>query len=175
MTAQKTKILLDADVIIHFFKGGKLSMLPGILPEYQFVLLDVVKREIPLIMMLELDRLITVDKTVAEVQFGATPGEVKEYARLTSADGLVLGRGESACMVYCRYHKDVLASSNLKDVTDYCNEHNITYLTTVDLLFYAIQHSLITKEEALQFIKKVVSLGSRLPEVDFDLYTCDKL
>lgn len=175
MTAQKNKILLDADVIIHFFKGGKLSMLPRILPEYQFVLLDVVKREIPLIMMLEMDRLITVDKTIAEVQFGATSGEVKEYARLTSADGLALGRGESACMVYCRYHNDVLASSNLKDVTDYCNEHNIKYLTTVDLLFYAIQHSLMSKEEALRFIKKVVSLGSRLPEVDFDLYTCDKL
>ncbi|MBP5693779.1 MAG: hypothetical protein J6W86_08775 [Bacteroidales bacterium] len=175
MTAQKNKILLDADVIIHFFKGGKLSMLPRILPEYQFVLLDVVKREIPLIMMLEMDRLITVDKTIAVVQFGATSGEVKEYARLTSADGLALGRGESACMVYCRYHNDVLASSNLKDVTDYCNEHNIKYLTTVDLLFYAIQHSLMSKEEALRFIKKVVSLGSRLPEVDFDLYTCDKL
>ena len=175
MTAQKTKILLDADVIIHFFKGGKLSILPRILSDYQFILLDVVKREIPLVMMNELNRLITADKSVLEIQFGASSGELKEYARLTSANGLALGKGESACMVYCLYHKDVLASSNLKDITDYCKEHNITYLTTVDLLFYAIRFKLMTKEEANQFIKKVVSLGSRLPEVDFDLYTCDKL
>lgn len=61
MTAQKTKILLDADVIIHFFKGGKLSILPRILSDYQFILLDVVKREIPLVMMNELNRLITAE------------------------------------------------------------------------------------------------------------------
>lgn len=30
---KKTKIVLDADVIIHFAKGGKLEMLPRILPE----------------------------------------------------------------------------------------------------------------------------------------------
>lgn len=34
MPEKKIKIVLDADVIIHFSKGGKLSLLPKIFPEY---------------------------------------------------------------------------------------------------------------------------------------------
>lgn len=34
MTA-KTKIVLDADVIIHFVKAGQFSLLLDIFPEYQ--------------------------------------------------------------------------------------------------------------------------------------------
>lgn len=44
--AKKIKIVLDTDVIIHFAKGEMLSMLPSIFPEYQFVVLDIVKSEI---------------------------------------------------------------------------------------------------------------------------------
>ena len=37
MTA-KTKIVLDADVIIHFVKAGQFSLLLDIFPEYQYLL-----------------------------------------------------------------------------------------------------------------------------------------
>lgn len=130
---KKTKIVLDADVIIHFAKGGKLEMLPRILPE------------------------------------------MKEFARLISKDGLALGRGESACMVYCLYHHDVVGSSNTKDVTAYCDEKGITYLTTCDFLYYAIQRGLMTKAEADAFITEVRSMGSFPPIVDFDTYVCTKV
>ena len=96
---KKTKIVLDADVIIHFAKGGRLDMLPRILPEYQLMVLDVVKKEIPLLLMTLLQKVISQDKTMVEDVFGKTAGERKEYARLISKDGLALGRGESACMV----------------------------------------------------------------------------
>lgn len=43
-----------------------------------------------------------------------------------------LGKGESACMIYCRDNRDVLGSSNLKDIKEYCSKNNITYLTTLD-------------------------------------------
>ena len=46
MAGQIIKIVLDADVIIHFSKVGKLKLLPKIIPDYQFLVLDVVKREI---------------------------------------------------------------------------------------------------------------------------------
>lgn len=42
MKSEKVKILLDADVVIHFIKGGCLSLLPDILPAYQFAILDIV-------------------------------------------------------------------------------------------------------------------------------------
>ena len=172
---KKTKIVLDADVIIHFAKGGKLDMLPKILPEYQFMVLDVVKKELPLLIMSVLQKAISQDKTVVEEVGGKTAGEAKEYARLISKDGLALGRGESACMVYCLYHHDVVGSSNTKDVTAYCEEKGITYLTTCDFLYYAIQRGLMTKAEADAFIAEVRSMGSFPPVVDFDTYVCTKI
>lgn len=169
------KIVLDADVIIHFTKGGKLDMLPRILPEYQFIVLDVVKKEIPILVMSALQKCIAQDKTIVEEVFGKSKGELKEFARLISKDGLGLGRGESACMVYCLYHHDVVGSSNTKDVTDYCDKNGIVYLTTSDFLYYAIKRGLMTKEEADAFITDVRSMGSFPPAVDFDKYVCTKL
>lgn len=46
MEEKKTKIVLDADVIIHFAKGGLLHLLPSIFPEHQFIVLDIVMSEI---------------------------------------------------------------------------------------------------------------------------------
>lgn len=43
---QKTKIVLDADVIIHFMEASSLSLLPAIFPEYDYILLDVVYNEL---------------------------------------------------------------------------------------------------------------------------------
>ena len=33
----KAKIVLDADVLIHFSKAERLSLLPEILPEYEYI------------------------------------------------------------------------------------------------------------------------------------------
>ena len=175
MANNKTKIVLDADVIIHFAKGGRLSLLPRILPEFQYLVLDVVKREIPQLLLFELERIIKQDKTIQEETFGSSPGEIKEYARLIDKKGPALGKGESSCLVYCRYHNDVVGSSNTKDVTDYCAEHGITYLTTNDFLYYAIKRGLMTAIEAECFVKDVRSKGSYPPIEDFNTYFCNKI
>ena len=175
MTGKKTKIVLDADVIHHFVKGGRLSLLPKIFPEFQYIVLDIVKKELPLLILSELDRQISLRKDIKEEVFGKDPAEKKEYFRLTSLNGLCLGRGESACMVYCRFHDDVVGSSNTKDIKQYCQEHGIIFLTTNDFLFYAIKRGLISKGEADKFIRKVISMGSNPPIVDFDKYNCNKI
>lgn len=46
MAVEKVKIVLDADVIIHFSKGGLLSLLPQIFPEYEYIVLDKVYDEL---------------------------------------------------------------------------------------------------------------------------------
>ena len=51
----KVKIVLDADVIIHFTKGGILHLLPDFLPGYEFIVLDIVHNEIPQILLSTLD------------------------------------------------------------------------------------------------------------------------
>jgi len=165
--AKKIKIVLDTDVIIHFAKGEMLSMLPSIFPEYQFVVLDIVKSEIKRPLLTQLERQISVLGNITEVAFGDTPEERREYFRLTSR-AVGLGRGESACMVYCLYHHDVVGSSNLKDIKEYCKRNGIAYLTTCDFLWYAWKRGMMTEDEIRVFVDRVKSAESILPE-DFDV------
>lgn len=171
MTA-KTKIVLDADVIIHFVKAGQFNLLLNIFPEYQYLILDVVYDEVTVNKTTKtlIDNTLRVfSNRIANIKF-APKGESRlEYARLRSK--LLLGKGESACMVYCRDNYDVLGSSNLKDIKEYCSENQITYLTTVDFLYYAFVRKKMTKKEVNAFIKDVIAKGSNLPEVDIERYT----
>ena len=162
MAVIKTKIVLDADVIILFAKGGLLSLLPRIFPEYEYIVLDIVYKEVKQHILNQLNNQIKFFKNIREVTFGLT-------------DVMGLGRGESACMVFCRYNHDVIGSSNLRDIVAYCEKHEIVYLTTIDFLFYGIQRKVITKDQANEFITTVNSMGSRVPQVDFDTYICSKI
>lgn len=67
---------------------------------------------------------------MTSVRFSPKGESVREYALLLRT----LGKGESACMVYCRDNRDVLGSSNLRDIKEYCARNGITYLTTLDSL-----------------------------------------
>ena len=173
MAERKIKIVLDADVIIHFAKGEMLSSLPMVFPECEFVVLDIVRQEVKQPTLSQLQNQMAFLRNIKEVTFGETMEQRKEYARLTSVVGL--GRGESACMVYCRFHNDVVGSSNLRDITDYCEEHQITYLTTTDFLYYGIIRGVWTKADADKFIAQVNDSGSKVPVVDFDTFVCDKM
>lgn len=165
MATIKTKIVLDADVIIHFVKGEQFSLLLDIFPEYQYIMLDVVYDEVTIHRLTKTQ----IDNTLqffpgklATVKFDPKGDSRREYAILRST----LGKGESACMVYCRDNNDVLGSSNLRDIREYCERNMITYLTTLDFLYYAYTRGKMSKEEVDAFIAVVVSKGSKLPVVD---------
>lgn len=74
----------------------------------------------------------------------------------------IRGEGERACLLYCKYYKHIIASSNTKDIVPFCKEFSIAYLTTLDILTVAIDRKKITKIEANQCIKKILSNGSYL-------------
>ena len=131
------------------------------------MVLDIVKSEIKRPLLTQLERQISVLGNITEVAFGDTPEERREYFRLTSR-AVGLGRGESACMVYCLYHHDVVGSSNLKDIKEYCKRNGIAYLTTCDFLWYAWKRGMMTEDEIRAFVDRVKSAESILPE-DFDV------
>ena len=162
---EKVKIILAADVLLHFAKGGRLSMLPEILPEYEHVVLNVVYDEIKSIQN-QLDNQILFLKNISKEAFNPTSEMLVEYARLLQT----FGKGESACMAYCRYTQNVIGSSNLKDIKAYCEKQQITYLTTIDFLYYGIKRGKMSVEECEQFVRDVVEKGSKLPMVDFEQY-----
>lgn len=168
----KIQIVLDADVIIHFAQGGYLHLLPKVISDCSFVVLSVVRNELRPDTKKLLDNHIYYLKNIRLIDYNPVGDERREFARLISISGLCLGKGESACMAYARYHNHVVGSSNLRDIKDYCSEFGISYLTTLDFLYYAFRAGLMTKEDIEEFVQKVRNSGSILPEMDIDTYYC---
>lgn len=158
--SDKVKVVLDSDVIIHFIKGDCLSLLPQILPAYSFIILDVVyEKELASSHRVILQNIVGLLKTISIVCWNPGREERQEFFKLQKKFGL----GESAAMAYCNYHHDVLASSNLKDILEYCNENEITYFTTMDFLYQAMYKGVMSENECDEFIAKVLARDSKLP------------
>ena len=170
MTQPKTKIVLDADVIIHFMKAERFALLPNILPEYEHLILDVVYDELAKHPQTKsfIDKYLHFFPKIRKETFAPKGESIKEYFQLQRT----LGKGESACMVYCKEHRDVLGSSNLRDIKTYCEQNGITYLTTLDFLYYAYCRKKMTAEECSAFMQAVNAAGSRLPIIDITRYSC---
>ena len=171
MKLRKTKIVLDADVIIHFMEADCFSLLPAIFPEYEYLILDVVYHEIAKNSQTKnfIDKYLHFFSKLRVETFVPKGESMKEYFLLQRT----LGKGESACMVYCKDTRDVLGSSNLNDIQRYCSENRIIYLKTLDFLYYAYCRGKMTEQECLVFMRAVNNAGSKLPVVDITRYTCN--
>lgn len=166
--AKKTKIVVDSDVLIHFAKGDSLSLLPSIFPEYQSIILSNVYDEVKSLQV-QLDNQMRFLKNITLETFAPTGDMLLEYAKLSDT----FGDGESACMAYCKFSHDVVGSSNLKDIRKYCKDNGITYISTVDFLYYAYRRKVMTAKQCNDFIQKVRSNGSILPNLDIEKYVCE--
>lgn len=162
---ENVRIVLDADVLIHFAKAGRLSILPTILPEYEHVVLSTVYEEVKTIRQ-QLDNQIQLLRNIKLEPFTPTGQMRREYAILLSR----FGKGESACMAYCRFTNNVIGSSNLRDIKEYCKAQQIVYLTTLDFLYYAFTRKKMTAEECKEFIVTVNANGSKIPVADIKTY-----
>ena len=167
MSKKNVKIVVDSDVLIHFAKGGVLSLLPGIFLEYQYVILKNVYDEVRTLHT-QLDNQIHFLKNIVLEEFAPTGEMLLEYANLRNT----FGDGESACMAYCKFNHDVVGSSNLKDIKEYCNAHGITYVTTLDFLYYAFKRDILTADECNKIIQTVRTHGSKLPDMTIGEYSC---
>jgi len=156
------KLILDADVLIHFIKGDLIFSLPKIIPN-ELLILDKVYDEITQRRSKEIiDRFIILP-IVSIIDFPEDLQYIEEYAFLTSERGHNLDKGESACLVYARFNDDVLASSNLSDIKRYCSFHKIEYVTTIDLLIFGSENGTLSNQDCNIFIQTVRSKGSKLP------------
>jgi len=167
-------ILIDSDVISHFITGGLITLLPKIFP-YPIKILDKVYAEIIRMPGRKADVENLLDlKLMEKIPFPEENPEVKkEYLHIKKL--MFKGDGEAACLAVVRYSKDILASSNLKDIASYCKMHQISYLTTMDFLCQAVKDSLISEKDADDFIKKVIGSGSRLPVKSWKEFTCREI
>lgn len=87
----------------------------------------------------------------------------KEFARIKREKPLI-GDGERACMAVALYRENVVASSNFRDVAPYCNEHNILYLGTLDILSIAVRKGIYDENRCDAFIQDALKFNkARFP------------
>jgi len=167
MSKQAVNILLDADVMIHFVKGDRISVLIALFPR-RMVLLDRVDEELKNNKLVSVitENLIRIG-SLTVVPFPSRDMKVvKEYAQLIKTKG----KGESACLAFCRHHSHIIASSNLSDIRDYCEEHQVAYLTTMDILCIALHRKVLSEQECDTFIQAVRASNSKLPDMRITQY-----
>ena len=155
-------IIIDADVISHFITGSLIIQLPHIFP-FKIMMLDKVYAELERLpkRKCEIDHLLNLG-LIQLLPFPEDNIEVKkEYAHIKKF--MFKGDGEAACLAVVRHSKDILASSNLKDIAFYCKLHGIQYLTTMDFLCEALRLNIFTENQCDEFILKVKNAGSKLP------------
>ncbi len=157
MNNQPKTILLDCDVVSHFITNNCLSDLFIILAPHKCVMLDYVYNEATKQSFRKsiIDSLITKgDLTLME--FPHADFSIKqEFARIKKLNYLI-GDGERACMAVARHTKDVIASSNFRDIAPYCTANNIYYLGTLDILLLAVSKDIYDESTCDIFIQQAI-------------------
>jgi hypothetical protein len=133
----------------------------------RFVILDKVKNELcrSKSIVQQADNFLSMTK-VPIIPFPSDRNIIMEYAGLIKR----FGEGENTCMSVAKHQKQCIASSNLKDISAYCNLHQIIYLTTMDILLEAFNKNIFTEVECDTFIQDVKNNGSKLPCNTLDEY-----
>ena len=168
----RIKIVLDADVVIDFKDADHLADLPRILPGYDFVILDIVldqelgKWYSTKEYVLRLIDWIKTGPSLSIIPWCPDHETLRIYAELRQTKGM----GESACIAYCQTHHDVLASCNLRDTREYCESNGITYVTFLDLVWYAWCNGVMTEKECNTCIQNAISAGNRIPNIQISHY-----
>ncbi len=162
----ENKIVLDTDVISSFAWVDRFDIVIKLYSP-DIIILDVVKEE--LIKVRHLFDIVNKYIESEDIQFikiDPYSEEGIEYARLLK-DLWSIGKGEAACMAYCRYHNCILGSSNFSDILDYCEKFNIRINTTVEIMIEAYKNELIDFRIGSRIWKKMIEKRRKLPYKTF--------
>ncbi|NLL56878.1 MAG: hypothetical protein GX242_06670 [Clostridiales bacterium] len=160
MSGTKKIILFDCDVISHFISNNCLDDLPLILAPHQCTILDYVYNEVAFhpFRIAFVNKLIK-DEKLLHMNFPNNNMDIKrEFARIKQSNHLI-GDGERACMAVAKFHKDIIASSNFRDVAPYCERHKIYYLGTIDILSIAVEKGIYNESKCDNFIQNAVKFN----------------
>ena len=158
MSDSRVLVLIDADVLIHFFHAEKITLLNELFSE-RLRVLDIVMDELKANWYIRSNLELIIRLSGIEELAFPTNKLVAEYSKLKKEIG---GAGESACLVYCKNYHQIIASSNTTDTLAFCDKHSIAYLTTLDIFTIAQKKELISEEEVNRLIKRILSKGSHL-------------
>lgn len=159
-------ILLDADVTIHFIRGNQLDVLPAIYDSEYWILNKVFNELYGLGFGETVNKFVSRHSNVIKRDLEYVMSVIQEYAQLQ----MRFGAGESAIMATAKVHNEVVASSNIRDVREYCIKNKLDWITTLDLLATAYSRGLLTGHQCNAFIQEVRNKGSVLPDTTITKY-----
>lgn len=117
------QILIDADVITHFVDWGRLNDLPSIFPN-RIVFVDKVLEELYSFRQYKVQVFNFMERNNFEkIELDNNIEFIVEYAKLIK----FVGKGEAACMAIAKIENKYIASSNLKDIKDYCDKTGLKF------------------------------------------------
>ena len=159
--SEKILILLDADVVIHLFKAERISLLNE-LYSGRLRMLDV--RHYELLNKRTVNKIIEnlfLFKQVKEIILPtiSNPPLFQEYVKLKYE---IKGDGERASLLYCKYFRQIIASSNTRDIVPFCETNSIAYLTTLDIFAVAVDRGKMSIKEVDACINLIINQKSYL-------------
>jgi predicted nucleic acid-binding protein len=162
----ENKIVLDSDVISSFAWVERFDIVIKLYSP-NIIVLDVVKDE-----LIKVKHLFNKVKKYIEsedielVNIDLNAEEGLEYGHLLKYSWRI-GKGEAACMAYCRYHNCILGSNNFADILNYCKEFGIKIKTTVGIMIEAYENKLIDFRIGSRMWKKMIEKRRKLPYKTF--------
>lgn len=170
-------IFYDSDVLVCFLETDEYKVLQKlfrkiILPKKVYE--ELTRKRTPQIIKNNLKYLIKQNFIeIKEIIFAS-----KEYINYNciskgywSENGEIIGSGESAAIALAIENNGIVASNNLKDITDICNKFNIPIITAPLLLAFAFELKLYSKSEINQIWAKIKNnTFQKLPKKTFDEY-----
>lgn len=177
MPSSNRIILIDADVVSHFVTANETASLHRVFPDNPIHILDKVHAELqrwPSARMRAAVSDLLSNRHLRLMDFPEEDDLIKrEYNWIKSM--LFKGDGESACLAVAKHQKNILASSNLKDIKSYCITHKIDYLTTMDFLCAALRTGLFDEVRCNRFIALVLVSNGKLPAKTMAEHTCRQI
>lgn len=167
--ARAKVILVDSDVISHFIATGHIYDLNQILYPHHLLIVEQVYKEATYhpwddTRKEEVDEWLLKSKA-EKINFPSQSMIVEEYYRLKH-ENKRFGNGECACMAMAKYGKETIASSNFRDVAEYCDANGIEYIGVLDILQIALNKGFWDVEKCNQFIHDALIINQARFPVD---------
>jgi predicted nucleic acid-binding protein len=101
--------------------------------------------------------------TIEEILVGSAEFEIYNSLAISPTGGQkIIGRGEAASIAFAKVRAGIVASNNLKDISNYIREFNLEHVTTGDILYEALKKRIITESQGNMIWSRMISKRRKL-------------
>lgn len=115
------------------------------------------------------------DISLMEIRSGTEEHQLyTEFTRKPKSGRTIIGHGEAASLALAKGENGIVASNNLKDISQYITEYHLKHKTTGDILIEALDCGLITENEGNTLWSNMLKKRRKLGACSFSDYLKQK-